>query len=142
MNFNDYQRLAERTSGANDGVTFHGPYDWKSAIQEKTPPPDNWEDWVAVAKQARGEKRLTVACLGLCGETGELTDCLKKVVAHGHPLDKAAVAKELGDVLWYAAELASTLGLSLQDVAEKNIRKLQSRYPLGFSHAASVNRKE
>lgn len=80
--------------------------------------------------------------LGLVGEAGEVAELIKKHLFHGHPIDKAAVTKELGDVLWYVARLAAALGISLGDVATLNIDKLQRRYPNGFSHERSRNRPE
>lgn len=49
------------------------------------------------------EKAIAIWCMGLAGETGEAIDYLKKVVAHGHKLDRDRIALELGDVLWYLA---------------------------------------
>ena len=80
--------------------------------------------------------------MGLCGESGEVIDHVKKHLAQGHPLDKAVMAKELGDVAWYLAECATALGLTLEDVCQGNINKLRARYPEGFSTARSINRKE
>lgn len=80
--------------------------------------------------------------LGLVGEAGEVAELVKKHLFHGHPIDKAAVTKELGDVLWYVARLAAALGISLGDVAVRNLDKLQRRYPNGFSHERSRNRPE
>lgn len=89
------------------------------------------------------EKRdLAVLCLGLTGESGEVADLVKKHVGHGHVLDVSVVAKELGDVMWYVATIASALGLDLNTVMETNIDKLKKRYPDGFSSEASINRKE
>lgn len=64
--------------------------------------------------------------LGLCGESGEVAEHLKKRIRDGH-LDLAAVKKELGDVLWYVAVLANELGLTLGDVANTNVLKLAKR---------------
>ena len=50
--------------------------------------------------------------------------------------------EELGDVLWYCAELACGLGVTLEEVAMKNIGKLRRRYPEGFSAERSINREE
>lgn len=80
--------------------------------------------------------------IGLCGESGECIDLLKKVVYQGHEIDKDKLAEELGDVLWYCAELATGLGMKLSEVAEGNIRKLLKRYPDGFDPDRSVNRGE
>ena len=82
------------------------------------------------------------AALGLAGEAGEVVDYLKKVLFHGHTMDGAKLAKELGDVLFYTAILATLGGYSLAEVMQMNIDKLKARYPDGFTTAASVNRKE
>lgn len=83
---------------------------------------------------------LTVRALGLCGESGEFADLIKKHVGHGHDLDQAAARKELGDVLWYVATLADSLGCSLDAIAQQNVAKLRARYPDGFSVEASKHR--
>lgn len=80
--------------------------------------------------------------LGLCGESGECADMLKKYYYQEHELDKDELAKELGDVLWYCAELATGLGLTLEEVAQRNIDKLKRRYPEGFDPERSINRDE
>ena len=80
--------------------------------------------------------------LGLSGEAGEVTDYIKKVLYHGHKLDKSVLCKELGDVMWYIAALADAAGLTLEKVARVNIDKLRARYPDGFSQEKSINREE
>lgn len=85
-------------------------------------------------------ERLLNAALGLCGEAGEFGDALKKHVFHAHPLDEAALRKELGDVLWYTALACDALGLRLGDVMAENVEKLRRRYPEGFSSERSLNR--
>jgi NTP pyrophosphatase (non-canonical NTP hydrolase) len=87
------------------------------------------------------EQRLAWNALGLAGEAGEVADLIKKAVYHQHGVDKDKLTKELGDVLWYLAALASVLGLTLEQVAEANIAKLRRRYPEGFSCEASKNRR-
>ena len=88
------------------------------------------------------DDRLANAALGLTGEAGEVAEHVKKHLFHGTPLDRAAVAKELGDCLWYLAALASALDLDLSDVGTRNIEKLRRRYPEGFSAERSRNRTE
>ena len=83
-----------------------------------------------------------VSALGLCGEAGEVADYLKKIYGHGHQLDYVKLKKELGDVLWYLADICTKFGVSLDEVAQLNIDKLKKRYPSGFSVEASVNRKK
>lgn len=80
--------------------------------------------------------------MGLCGESGEVIDIVKKHLAQGHELDKEKIIKELGDVAWYMAEIATVLGVELEDVFVQNIEKLKKRYPEGFSTEKSINREE
>lgn len=87
-----------------------------------------------------GHNRILNGCMGLCGESGECIDVLKKHLMQGHKLDEERLAEELGDVLWYCAELAEGLGTTLSVIARNNIAKLKIRYPDGFSSAASENR--
>ncbi len=84
--------------------------------------------------------RIANGALGLAGEAGEAADLVKKHLFHGHPLDKAKLRSELGDVLWYVATLADAVGLELDDIAANNVEKLRARYPEGFSTERSQNR--
>ena len=70
--------------------------------------------------------------MGLCGESGEAIDIVKKWFAHGHELDREHLKKELGDIAWYLAEAATALDVTLESVLEANIEKLKKRYPEGF----------
>jgi NTP pyrophosphatase (non-canonical NTP hydrolase) len=79
--------------------------------------------------------------LGLCGETGEVSDHVKKSLFQGHEFDKEQVINELGDVCWYVAILAKGLDVDLETVMQKNIDKLKERYPDGFAADKSINRK-
>jgi NTP pyrophosphatase (non-canonical NTP hydrolase) len=87
-------------------------------------------------------QQLLNGALGLCGEAGEVADTLKKSLFQGHELDHDVVVKELGDVLWYVAQLCEALGLNMATVMEANVEKLRRRYPSGFSSAESVSRVE
>lgn len=80
--------------------------------------------------------------MGLCGESGEAIDIVKKWLAQGHDLDRAKLAKELGDIAWYLAETATALDLQLEDVFAANIEKLKKRYPEGFDTERSIHRAE
>ena len=80
--------------------------------------------------------------MGLCGESGEAIDIVKKWLAQGHELDKEKLAKELGDICWYLAETATALDLNLEDIMIANIEKLKRRYPDGFDSDRSVHRTE
>jgi NTP pyrophosphatase (non-canonical NTP hydrolase) len=78
--------------------------------------------------------------MGLCGESGEVIDIVKKHLAHGHELDREHILEELGDVAWYLAEVAYALDASLEDVLTANIEKLRKRYPDGFDRERSIKR--
>ncbi|WP_353684352.1 nucleoside triphosphate pyrophosphohydrolase family protein [Thermodesulfovibrio sp. 3907-1M] len=67
--------------------------------------------------------------LGLCGEAGEVAEKLKKYIRDGKTCSEVReeLIKELGDVLWYIANLAYEFEISLEEIAEKNIEKLLSR---------------
>ena len=80
--------------------------------------------------------------MGLCGESGEVIDILKKHLHQGHPLDRDKMIKELGDVAWYLAEIATALDVDLESVLAANIDKLRRRYPEGFDREKSIHRTE
>lgn len=79
------------------------------------------------------------ALLGLGSEAGEVMGLFQKVY-QGHPRDEEKTMKEMGDVMWFLAELATALGYSLEEIAVRNIEKLVGRYPDGFESERSVNR--
>lgn len=104
---------------------------------------DEYQELAArTANRKLDEKRLAVSGLGLSGEAGEVVELIKKHIGHGHVLNTEAVAKELGDVLWYVADICTAVGIDMADVAEANIAKLRARYPEGFSEDRSRNRGE
>ena len=80
------------------------------------------------------------SALGLCGESGEVADLLKKYHFQGHDLDLGHIAKELGDVAWYLAVGAYSIGYSLETILQMNVDKLKARYPDGFSTDRSLHR--
>ena len=80
--------------------------------------------------------------LGLCGESGELADLIKKYMMQGHRLDRVHIVKELGDICWYIAETATAIGYNLETIMQMNIDKLKDRYPEGFEAERSINRQE
>ncbi len=90
---------------------------------------------------ALSEKEILLnGVMGLCGESGEAIDLVKKYLMQGHDLDKAHLAKELGDVAWYLAETATAIGYDLETILQANIDKLKARYPDGFDAARSMHR--
>lgn len=80
--------------------------------------------------------------LGLAGEAGEVADYIKKCIFHDHPLDVEKLIKELGDVQWYLAALATKIQVTLSQVMETNIEKLKARYPVEFNVDDSINRSD
>ena len=80
------------------------------------------------------------AALGLCGESGEVADLVKKHRFQGHDIDLDHIAKELGDVAWYLAVGAYAIGLDLESIFRMNKEKLEARYPDGFSADRSLHR--
>jgi NTP pyrophosphatase (non-canonical NTP hydrolase) len=82
--------------------------------------------------------------LGLVGESGEIAEKIKKVYRDGdgsiNDEKRIELEKELGDVLWYLSQMATELKLSLDDIAEKNIKKLYSRKERGRLHGNGDNR--
>lgn len=80
--------------------------------------------------------------LGIGGESGELIEVIKKHFIQGRPLDRDAVRKEMGDVLWYLAVACEDMEWDLGCLAEENIAKLKKRYPEGFTAERSINRDE
>ncbi len=81
------------------------------------------------------EARLSYPALGLSGEAGEVAEHVKKSIRDdgGTVSDqrRRALAQELGDVLWYVAQLATELDLDLEDVGQGNLDKLLSRQRRG-----------
>lgn len=80
--------------------------------------------------------------LGLCGETGEVADLVKKSEFQGRELDRNKLLKELGDVRWYLEVLCYTLNTSLEEIEKMNMDKLKTRYPNGFSVTESIIKKD
>lgn len=89
-----------------------------------------------------GHDRLLNGCLGMAGESGECCDIVKKWLYQGHELDREKLRDELGDVLWYIAETATGLGITLEQIAKRNLEKLRDRYPNGFDPQRSIHRPE
>lgn len=110
---------------ANDGITAN---DYQRACLRTAP--DDAQEW------------LENAIYGIVGETGEIVDIIKKYKWQGHNLDPEEVMLELGDLLWYCALLASAINYNFGNVMQKNIEKLEKRYPEGFSKERSIHRSE
>ena len=82
--------------------------------------------------------------LGLAGEAGETADKIKKIIrdkgGKAEVEDKKEIAKELGDVLWYVANIARYMNISMSEVAQMNLDKLESRWERNKLHGEGDNR--
>ena len=82
--------------------------------------------------------------IGLAGETGEVAEKIKKIIRDkGGIVDdqsREEVKKELGDVLWYLAQIATELDIELEDVVKCNLEKITSRKERGMVHGDGDNR--
>lgn len=78
---------------------------------------------------------ITYCALGLCGESGEVADKIKKVIRDQDgeftAENRVAIRAELGDILWYVAQLATELDIDLNDIATGNLTKLRDRQDRG-----------
>lgn len=87
-----------------------------------------------------GQTRLMENTLGLVGEAGEVAEKVKKLVRDGAMFSKQELTKELGDVLFYVAALASYLDTDLSEVADQNLSKLRDRQARGVLQGSGDNR--
>jgi len=78
--------------------------------------------------------------LGMQTEVAEVADAYKKHMAYGKELDLVNVKEELGDLMWYVANLCNLHGWDLREIMNTNIDKLQARYPEKFDTDKAINR--
>ena len=82
--------------------------------------------------------------LGLVGESGEVAEKVKKILRDNQGIieeeKRQEIKKELGDVLWYVAQIATELNLSLDEIADFNLEKLASRKKRNKLHGSGDNR--
>lgn len=121
MTGNEYQQLAMRTN------------DKKNTLRLTEAMYNNRA--VSVAQLLNG-------VLGLTGESGEVSDLVKKGIFHEKGIDLEYLKKELGDCAWYLAMICDACGFTLDDVMQTNIDKLKARYPEGFDTYRANNRAE
>lgn len=85
--------------------------------------------------------RLLHGAMGLCTESSEFLDVLKKYLFYGKPMDMVNMREELGDIFWYLAILADEMGeANFTNMLQTNIAKLRTRYPEKFTEDAAQNR--
>ena len=95
------------------------------------------EVWIGSSNE-----KACMLCMGLAGESGEIVDYFKKVIFHHNPLDKEKLIKELGDMVWYFVGLLDLYKIDIEDVFDKNIEKLNKRYPNGWNPEDSMKRMD
>ncbi len=78
------------------------------------------------------EKEILTWGLGIAGEAGDVASCIKKTFAHDND-QRAGIKENIGDSLWYAAMICNFFGWDMQELLEENIKKLEARYPQGFT---------
>ena len=99
-----------------------------------------YSHWAEGLVLTKGDNRLLENILGLVGEAGEIAEKLKKSLRVGNNLDIAGLKLELGDLLYYIAVTANHIGSNLQEIAEINIEKLNSRKERGVLQGSGDNR--
>jgi NTP pyrophosphatase (non-canonical NTP hydrolase) len=90
-------------------------------------------------------ERILTAAIGISAEGGEFAEIVKKCIFQGKPMDDDAqyhMKRELGDILWYIVQACIALNISLEDVIDTNIDKLEARYPDGFEAFRSNHRSD
>lgn len=125
----EYQRLASRTECEQEKACDRMG-DFYPADPTKAAGPDDLLLPV----------RLNHAVLGMAGEVGELAGALEKWLYYGRVLDLENVIEEMGDLLWYVAQLCNGIGVDMSAVMEANIAKLRARYPEKYTDEAAANR--
>ena len=84
--------------------------------------------------------RVLHGAMGLCSETGEFVDRLKRRIYYGEETDWTNLKEEAGDLLWYIAIIIDSCGTTFEQCMEKNIAKLKARYPEKFTEEDALNR--
>ena len=86
-------------------------------------------------------ERISMLCMGIAGESGEMIDYLKKAYFHDHTLSFDILKNEIGDILWYLGNICNEYNFDLSEIMQLNIDKLKKRYPAGFDAEKSRNRE-
>lgn len=88
---------------------------------------NNYGDWVETMIVTDGETRKIENLLGLVGEAGEVAEKIKKQIRDETKVSPSDIAREIGDVMFYATALSRVYGYTLHDILKMNIEKLESR---------------
>lgn len=92
---------------------------------------NDYQEFVKTMKVYPSEYKMIYPTLGLVGEAGEVAEKVKKVLRGDRVIPREEIAKEVGDVLWYAAALAEDLGYTLEEIVMMNVAKLSDRKERG-----------
>lgn len=138
-----YQEEARFFGETGDGI----PINEGAQFEDYMAPQITFDYYQRQAKITAGEHTTQLDAiqnwtLGLSGEAGEFANIVKKAIYHNHGFPYGELISELGDVLWYVAQLCTSLGIDMDMVAEQNLKKLAKRYPHGFNPEDSINREE
>lgn len=112
---------------------------------------DLYTDFVAVrmkggedihASLTPGKCDLLHGAIGVAGEAGEFLDAVKKHVIYGQPLNLENAIEELGDIEFYLQAVRNSLGIPREFIIQKNVEKLQKRYPVQYSDEKAQSRDD
>lgn len=106
----------------------------------RTEPTDYTSITARISGDNQAGSRVLHAMIGLCTETGELQDAVKKHIIYGKPIDRVNVIEEFSDCLWYIAVGLDACGSSFEEAFAKNIAKLKARFPDKFTEDQALNR--
>jgi NTP pyrophosphatase (non-canonical NTP hydrolase) len=111
-------------------------------IYDNTMTVDEYQNLAArtMNKQLTRCDQVMHALHGMVGEIGEIHSLYQKVY-QGHNIDPDHLKKELGDLLWFIAEMCTAKGWPMEEIMKLNIDKLRARYPEGFDAEHSLHRK-
>jgi NTP pyrophosphatase (non-canonical NTP hydrolase) len=85
-----------------------------------------------VGRNAKKDEEMMIPLLGIAGETGTLLAEFKKKIRDKDSYEgfQERAEEELGDILWYLSNIATRMGLSLSEIASKNLQKTNERWPM------------
>ena len=105
---------------------------------------NEYQDFTDTTRDIDKTPIILYTTFGLCGESGEVADKIKKAIRDADCVitgqRREDIAKELGDVLWYVAQLSRDLGYNLEEIAQMNMMKLKDRLKRGVIGGSGDNR--
>ena len=134
MTPNEYQALARRTRAPQNEAAARMAYNGPANVTEKVAVGIETKE---VVRQVHVEMPIVShGIVGVAGEAGELCTALEHFIWYKKELDVTNIKEELGDLMWYVAEVCDGLGIELESVMKGNIAKLQKRFPEKFDFKA------